>query len=153
MNGYVPLQLGSEDYFSKYAEIINSEIDKAVRKSAKSMAQQAVTGLGQMPYGSSTIQNIMGDIYKGGIASKQKGYTEMALGAALPQFQAQQSWQQLLQGEKFTGEQAELNRILQKELARLGYEMEIAKAEGSKPDWWQYLLGGLGTGLGYGLGL
>lgn len=39
MNGYQPLPFGSEDYFQKYASIINEEIDKAIRKSAKQVAQ------------------------------------------------------------------------------------------------------------------
>lgn len=57
-----------------------------------------------MPYGSSAIQNIIGDIYGGGAKTKGRAYTDIALGAAVPQFQA---------------EQAELDKELKRELTRL----------------------------------
>lgn len=137
---YTPLDLGSEDYFKKYAEIINEEIDKAVRKSAKGVAEQFVTKFGQMPYGSSASQNIIGDIYGGGVKAKGRAYTDVALGAALPQFQAQFQAGEAEKQRGFTAEQAELDRTLKEMIAKVLYEMGLAQAEGSKVPWWQSLL-------------
>lgn len=137
---YTPLTLGSEDFFAKAFEIVNEEIERAVKKSAKAFAQKTVTSFGQMPYGSSASQNIMGDIFGSGEKAKGKAYTEIALGAALPQFQAQFQAGESEKQRTFLGEQAELDRQLKEMISKVLYEMGLARAEGSKVPWWQSLL-------------
>lgn len=139
-NGYTPLPLGGEDYFAKYAEIINEEIERAVRKSAKQVAQQAVTGWGQAPYGGTAVQSIIGDIYGGGERARGRAYTEMGLGAALPQFQASEAMKRLTTQQEFVAGESELDRALRRELAQLRYEWELATTEAGRIPWWQSML-------------
>ena len=139
-NGYQNLPLGGEDYFAKYAEIINEEIERAVRKSAKQVAQQAVTGWGQAPYGGTAVQSIIGDIYGGGERARGRAYTEMGLGAALPQFQAGEAMKRLTTQQEFVAGESELDRALRRELERMRYEWQLATAEAGKPEWWESFL-------------
>lgn len=148
-NGYQPLELGSEDYFAKAAEILNEEIDKAVRKSMKGIAEKSVSQFGLVPGGASVMGDIMGDIQTGGLKAKERGYTDIALGAALPQYQAKTNWETLLQQQKFAGEQGDLDRQLKEDLTRWMLEYQTAQAEASKVPWWQSLLSGISSGAGY----
>jgi len=147
-NGYQPIEFGGEDYFSKQAEYLNEAIDKEMKKAMKKIAQQSVSQFGLVPGGASVMGDIMGDIQTGGLKAKERGYTDIALGAALPQYQADVNWQTLLQQQKFTGEQSELDRQLKEDLTKWMMEYQTAQA-GEKPKWWQSLLSGLAPGVGY----
>lgn len=148
---YQPLALESNEYFEKYTEMLNAEIEKEMRKMLKGVAQKQVSEWGQMPYGSKVAGEMTSDIYGQGLEQMQKGGVNIALGAALPQYQAGVNWQTLLQQQKYGAEQSEFERALRKELAKMGFEWETMQAEAGKTPWWQELLGGLATGAGYAL--
>ncbi len=138
--GYQPIEFGGEDYFKKSAEILNEEIDKQVRKAMKGIAEKSVSQFGLVPGGASVMGDIMGDIEVGGIKAKQRGMTGIALGASLPQFQAEFQAGESEKQRTFLGEQADLDRQLKEMIAKVIYEMGLAQAEGSKVPWWQSLL-------------
>lgn len=136
---YTPLELGGEDYFAEAFKIVNEEIDRAVRKSAKAFAQKAVTSFGQMPYGSSATQSIIGDIFGGGVKAKGRAYADIGLGAAIPQFQAQFQAGEAEKQRGWSAEQAELDRQFREEMLGRGYEYETEKARAGKKTLWDYI--------------
>lgn len=150
-NGYQPIEFGGEDYFKKQAEILNEEIDKQIRKAMKGIAEKSVSQFGLVPGGASVMGDIMGDIQTGGIKAKERGMTGIALGAALPQYEAGVGWERLLKQQEFIAGESELDRQLKRDLTKWMMEYQTAQA-GEKPKWWESLLSGLSGGAGYALG-
>ena len=137
------------------SDMVNEEMGKIVKKNARSIAEQAVTDWGQMPYGSGATNQMIGDVYESGQKATANTLTDYASRLIEPQYQYQQSQNQMEwqsdeseKNRQFTSEQSQLDRDWQEMLK----SMELESQTQNQPSFFQQLLSGLMTGVGTAAG-